>query len=412
MHLEGAGRSRPTSPISSSGTSARPALVGLTWSRANDFGEGVPFGFPGSPDTGPGLTQAGSTSSTPATCSGILVDVSHLNEAGFWDVARITPGAARRDALERARALPLDPQPHRPPAGRDRRLRRGRGRQLLPAVPARGRPVRRLELARLRSCAISTTSPRGSASITSRSAPISRAPRSPKISAGSQASRGCSTRCARPGTTGEALEQITHGNWLRVLGETLAALGALLPRRRPRSPPDAARCGRPVPGPRVRGRSRRRHRPRHARAAATRLAGARDRPGNRGDRAAERARRRRRRPAEHRGRPLTSEASWPACELVNASFALPFCPPAEFPGLWRRIVDSILPGGRFAGQFFGPNDDWARTGLLVQTRAELERAACGRSRSSCWTSSRASGRPRSARASTGTFYHVVARKRG
>ena len=29
----------------------------------------------------------GATSSTPATCSGILVDVSHLNEAGFWDVA-------------------------------------------------------------------------------------------------------------------------------------------------------------------------------------------------------------------------------------------------------------------------------------------------------------------------------------
>jgi len=49
----------------------------------------------------------------------------------------------------------------------------------------------------------------------------------------------------------------------------------------------------------------------------------------------------------------------PPCHLVNASFALPFCEPQLFPELWRRIVEGIRPGGRFAGQFFGKRDSWA-----------------------------------------------------
>jgi hypothetical protein len=47
------------------------------------------------------------------------------------------------------------------------------------------------------------------------------------------------------------------------------------------------------------------------------------------------------------------------CDLVNASFALPFCEPRHFPELWTRIVAAIRPGGRFAGQFFGNRDSWA-----------------------------------------------------
>ena len=45
-------------------------------------------------------------------------------------------------------------------------------------------------------------------------------------------------------------------------------------------------------------------------------------------------------------------------DLVNASFALPFCRPAAFPALWRFIVGRIRPGGRFCGQFFGDRDEW------------------------------------------------------
>lgn len=46
-------------------------------------------------------------------------------------------------------------------------------------------------------------------------------------------------------------------------------------------------------------------------------------------------------------------------DLVNASFALPFCDPSHFPALWNWIVHSLRTGGRFAGQFFGDRDDWA-----------------------------------------------------
>ncbi len=64
--------------------------LGITWSRSNAFGHGVPFGFPSSPDTGPGLTGAGKALVKACNELGIMVDVSHLNEAGFWDVVDAT----------------------------------------------------------------------------------------------------------------------------------------------------------------------------------------------------------------------------------------------------------------------------------------------------------------------------------
>ena len=49
----------------------------------------------------------------------------------------------------------------------------------------------------------------------------------------------------------------------------------------------------------------------------------------------------------------------PAVDLINASFALPFCEPDAFPALWAWIVRTLRSGGRFAGQFFGERDEWA-----------------------------------------------------
>src|SRR4051794_13710447 len=61
--------------------------LGPVWSRPNRFGVGVRFKFPASPDTGPGLTPAGRRLIRRCAELGIAVDVSHLTEAGFWDVA-------------------------------------------------------------------------------------------------------------------------------------------------------------------------------------------------------------------------------------------------------------------------------------------------------------------------------------
>lgn len=64
--------------------------LGIVWSRPNAFGCGVPFRFPQSPDIGPGLTDAGRELVKACNRLGILIDLSHLNEAGFWDVAQLS----------------------------------------------------------------------------------------------------------------------------------------------------------------------------------------------------------------------------------------------------------------------------------------------------------------------------------
>jgi membrane dipeptidase len=55
--------------------------LGLTWSRPNIFAEGV-----GPEDRGGGLTKLGRELVRACNEMGILIDVSHLNDAGFWDV--------------------------------------------------------------------------------------------------------------------------------------------------------------------------------------------------------------------------------------------------------------------------------------------------------------------------------------
>jgi membrane dipeptidase len=64
--------------------------LGPVWSRPTVFGHGVPFAFPGLPDTGPGLTEAGKRLVTECNRLRIMLDLSHLNEAGFWDVAGLS----------------------------------------------------------------------------------------------------------------------------------------------------------------------------------------------------------------------------------------------------------------------------------------------------------------------------------
>lgn len=78
-------------------------------------------------------------------------------------------------------------------------------------------------------------------------------------------------------------------------------------------------------------------------------------------------------------------ARWPSADLVNASYALPFCPPGSFAGLWERITTSLPSGGRFCGQLFGDHDQWAsvpdtsaaewtpsRNAMTFLTRSEVD----------------------------------------
>ena len=64
--------------------------LGIVWSRANAFGTGVPFRHNADPDIGPGLTDAGKELVRVCNRMGVLIDLSHLNAAGFRDVAAIT----------------------------------------------------------------------------------------------------------------------------------------------------------------------------------------------------------------------------------------------------------------------------------------------------------------------------------
>lgn len=92
LHLEGAEAIDPGLESLELWYSGGLRSLGPVWSRPNEFGHGVPFISPSGPDTGPGLTPAGRSLVRRCAELGILVDLSHLNEAGFWDVARADLG--------------------------------------------------------------------------------------------------------------------------------------------------------------------------------------------------------------------------------------------------------------------------------------------------------------------------------
>lgn len=90
MHLEGAeGISADLGELEVLHAAGLRSL-GPVWSRPNRFAHGVPFAYPSTPDIGPGLTPDGMRLVAACERLGILVDLSHLNEAGFWDVAQIS----------------------------------------------------------------------------------------------------------------------------------------------------------------------------------------------------------------------------------------------------------------------------------------------------------------------------------
>lgn len=344
--------------------------IGIVWSRPNAFAEGVPFRFPSSPDTGPGLTDAGVKLVHACNLLGILIDLSHLNEAGFWDVARITQ-APLVATHSNAHALCASSR-NLTDAQLDAIASSGgvvgvnfavgflrEDGNFDPETPL-AEIVRHVDycVSRMGVDHVAFGSDFEGAIVSNE---LGGAAGLPKLLDVLRAQ----------GYDEESLAKITHRNWLRVLDETWHPWGRYL-----------ALAG-DDPRPTLV-------------AAATRFAEpgrAVDLGAGSGRDTAELLRRGwrvlaidREQDAIDRLRKLAGgdsarletrvarfeDADWPESDLVNASFSLPFCPPDSFPGLWRRIVDSLPPGGRFSGQIFGEHDEWAGSGIVVQTRAELD----------------------------------------
>jgi len=90
LHIEGAEAIDPEFETLDVLHQAGLRSLGPVWSRPNAFGHGVPFRLPSSPDTGPGLTVLGKDLIRACNRLNILIDLSHLNERGFWDVAELS----------------------------------------------------------------------------------------------------------------------------------------------------------------------------------------------------------------------------------------------------------------------------------------------------------------------------------
>ena len=72
------------------------------------------------------------------------------------------------------------------------------------------------------------------------------------------------------------------------------------------------------------------------------------------------------------------DMSLPQCDLINAAFSLPLCPPDAFPGVWRKIHDALRESGRFSGQLYGDRDSWAgREGMTFHDASEIDALLAG-----------------------------------
>jgi membrane dipeptidase len=90
MHIEGAEAIDPDFAMLDVLHAAGLRSLGPVWSRTNVFGSGVPFRYPSAPDIGPGLTEQGRALVQACNRLRIMIDLSHLNEKGFWDVVQLS----------------------------------------------------------------------------------------------------------------------------------------------------------------------------------------------------------------------------------------------------------------------------------------------------------------------------------
>ena len=371
MHLEGAEPLAPDLSDLHEWHERGLRSVGLVWARRNAFAEGVPFAFPSSADTGPGLTEAGRLLVRACNRMGILVDVSHLNEVGFWDVAD-TSTAPLVATHSNAHALcassrNLDDEQLAAIGKSDGvvgvnfavSFLRADGRPD-PATPI-AEIVRHLDYIaeRIGDDHVAFGSDFEGATLPDELDGVSGLPR-------------LVDALRAHGYDETALAKITHRNWLRVLDRTWRPWRRYFDHagEEPRATLLEAIRAFAAPGLAVDlGCGTGRDTFELLRAGWSVVAIDREQEAIDRLRAAA--------CADDDGRLTTrvasiEDAAWPRCDLVNASFVLPFTRPGQFGDVWQRIVDSLRPGGRFSGQLFGPHDAWAGTGIVVQRRSELD----------------------------------------
>lgn len=72
-----------------------------------------------------------------------------------------------------------------------------------------------------------------------------------------------------------------------------------------------------------------------------------------------------------------SATSWSDATLVAALLSLPYGPAESFDAVWQAIRASLLPGGYFVGQLFGPNHYKGMNHIVRRTRSEVEAMLAG-----------------------------------
>ena len=195
--------------------------IGPVWSRANAFGTGVPFAYPGSPDVGPGLTEAGRRLVHQCDERRLVVDLAHMNEAGFWDVAGIT---SRPLVVTHTGAHSLCEKPRNLTDKQIDAVGESGGvigitfftGDLTPSVDPEGDASTARIAAHVRYIAERIGVQHVALGSDFDGAPI---PRDMGDAAGLPL---LVTRLKEAGFDGDELAHITHGNWLRVLRQTLA----------------------------------------------------------------------------------------------------------------------------------------------------------------------------------------------
>ncbi len=90
MHIEGAEMLDPELALLDTFYQLGLRSIGPFWNLPNRFGVGVNGGFPGSPDTGDGMTEEGKALIRACNRKRLLIDLSHMNEKAFWQTAELS----------------------------------------------------------------------------------------------------------------------------------------------------------------------------------------------------------------------------------------------------------------------------------------------------------------------------------